>query len=455
MSPSTPGKIQPVAVPQRLFAWYLAAPDRPVLVGEVGRLNNGDASLHYAPAWLQAGFALSEDMPLRDQTYAPVHRRHREPAAAGALDDARPDRWGEKVIRYLYKRGATLMDHLYLAGDDRFGALGVSASGDEYLPFNRRPLPRLQDVPALAEVTAVIQSGEGELTAQRMQLAGAGGSLGGAKPKAVINIDGEAWVLKFFDGEPWDQPLIEHACMALAHAAGVNVAQTRVIRLPTENAIAVRRFDRTAQGARVHCVSASTLLRAATAPGEQPQYGYPHLARRLRAMGNVQRLDQDLQDLFRRMVFNILIGNTDDHEKNHAVMYELHNGAPVVKLSPAYDVVTSGSGAVHHEFMIADDVATPDLEAAISVHNDFGLDEQPAREVVAQVVHMVDGWKARFTAQGVTAGDVEALAEFIDRDDLKAQRQRHRNPPPRTVAPARRQPKTGTPSIFKQGAGLG
>src|SRR5690606_846742 len=99
-------------MPERLFAWYLADPQSPRLIGEIGRLSNGDASLSYAPTWLAEGFALSEDMPLRDMVYAPRHRRAREPAAAGALDDARPDPWGEKVIRTLYKKGATLRDHL-------------------------------------------------------------------------------------------------------------------------------------------------------------------------------------------------------------------------------------------------------------------------------------------------------------------------------------------------------
>ncbi|MDP2016373.1 type II toxin-antitoxin system HipA family toxin [Hydrogenophaga sp.] len=443
MPPSS--KRKAASVPERLFAWYLADPQNPVLIGEIGRVSNGDASLTYTPSWRQEGFALSEDMPLRDQTYSPMHRRHREPAAAGSLDDSRPDRWGEKVIRTLYKKGATLRDNLYLAGDDRFGALGVSGSDTAYEPFNRQPLPRLHDVPTLAEAAAVIQSGEGELNAQRRDLLGAGGSLGGAKPKAVVNIDGEEWVVKFFDGEPWDQPLVEHACMTLAQTAGVRVAQTRVIKLPAEHAIAVRRFDRVGN-TRVHSVSASTLLRAATPQGEEPQYGYPHLARRLRALGNVQRLDEHLQDLFRRMAFNILIANTDDHEKNHAVTHELINGAPVVNLSDAYDVVTTGSGAFAHEFMIADDVVDPDLEAAISVHRDFGLDEAQARHAISEVVRVVDGWRDHFTALGVTTGDMEALAEFIDSDELQQQRDRHRQP---TARPAPRKRRSGTPKIFR------
>ena len=82
-------------IPERLFAWYLGDPQQPRLVGEIGRLSNGDASLSYASSWIEQGFALSEDLPLRELVFAPRHRRAREPVAAGALDDARPDRWGD------------------------------------------------------------------------------------------------------------------------------------------------------------------------------------------------------------------------------------------------------------------------------------------------------------------------------------------------------------------------
>ncbi|MCY1556043.1 hypothetical protein D9M68_927520 [compost metagenome] len=130
---------------------------------------------------------------------------------------------------------------------------------------------------------------------------------------------------------------------------------------------------------------------------------------------------------------------------------ELIHGEPVVNLSEAYDIVTTGSGAIAHEFMIADDVVAPDLEAALSVHRDFGLQEEAARAIVSEVVQGVDSWRRHFSALGVTAGDLEALAEFIDRPDLLAQREQHRTPP---TVPARsrspvRKPKTGTPRIFR------
>ncbi len=433
--------------PAYLFAWYLANPAKPVLIGEVESLTNGDQTLKYAASWLESGFPISDDMPLTAQKYSPRHRRERLPGVPGALDDSLPDRWGEKVIRYLYKRGATIRDNLYFSGDDRFGAIGISDSDAQYRPFNLRPLPRLSDVEELGAAAAIIESGTGELAEHRVKLISAGGSLGGAKPKAVITIEGDEWVVKFFNGEPWDQPLIEHACLTMALKAQINVAQSRIIKMKAENAIAIKRFDRAA-GQRIHSISASTLIRAATPAGQVPQYGYPHLARRLRVTADINRLDEHLEDLFRRMVFNILIGNTDDHEKNHAVTYEIQGGVPVVNLSKAYDVVTTGSGSTVHEFMIADDVVDPDLDAAVSVHNDFGLEEMRARVIMSDVILVVDQWKTIFAGLGVTEADIERLEEFIDADHLLEQRNKHRVPA--KVSPkASRTAIRRTPKIFK------
>lgn len=241
--------------PERLYAWMLSDPQNPRLVGEITRQNNGDVGLTYDPTWLETGFALSDDMPLVAQTWTPVHHTARLPGAPGALDDARPDRWGEKVIRYLYKPGASVFDNLYFAGDERFGALGVSSSSRAYIRFMARSLPRLEDASDLNEAIQIIESGVGELQAQQRALLATSGSLGGAKPKAAIAMEGEEWVLKFYNGEPFDQPLVEHATMTLAHKAGLQVAPTLPVRLQGEHAVAVKRFDRH-HGARAPCDAA-------------------------------------------------------------------------------------------------------------------------------------------------------------------------------------------------------
>ena len=138
--------------------------------------------------------------------------------------------------------------------------------------------------------------------------------------------------------------------MTLAARAGITVVQTQLIPLVGFNAVAIRRFDRE-RNHRIHSISAGTAIRAATASGAEPQMGYPELARILRRVGVAQDgvNQRDARELFRRMVFNILMDNTDDHEKNHAllVVHPYDNGK--LKLAPAYDVLPTHSGQGYQE----------------------------------------------------------------------------------------------------------
>ena len=179
------------------YLWYLGDPI-PRYVGALQLVAAGKGvSLHYAGDWLANGFALSEDLPLVDNEFLPPGRLSANaPRAVGAVDDARPDRWGEKVIRFIDKpKRVSLMELLYYAGDDRFGALGVSTSLTTYLPRQGGPLPRLAQAQELSEVVAKIEAGEALGALEATIMAGGGSPLGGAKPKALIDIDGEQWVM--------------------------------------------------------------------------------------------------------------------------------------------------------------------------------------------------------------------------------------------------------------------
>lgn len=403
-----------------LHLWLLTEPASPRHVGTLRLVDAGKGvSLHYAPAWLSQGFALSEDLPLVDIEHLPRWKG----MAAGAVDDARPDRWGERVIQYIDKpTRLSIMEYLYCAGDDRFGALGVSTSAEAYAPHAKNPLPRLAQAQALAEVVHKVSAKEPVNDIERKLIA-AGGSFGGAKPKALIEIDGEQWVIKFFNNEPIDVPLIEHASMTLAEKAGIRVAQTRVVPLAGENALAVRRYDRSGT-ARIHCISAGTALRAEAIGGQEPTLGYPSLAQLLRragvAEGDANLLD--MQELFRRMVFNILIDNTDDHEKNHSLMVRAPTQQGKYRLAPAYDVLPTNSGQGSQEFIVGTDQRDSTLANAMSQCALFGYTPVQAAEQVLRVIEVVDGWRAHFAACGVTASDLESLAERIDADPLLTQR---------------------------------
>lgn len=150
-------------------------------------------SLRYAPSWLKSGFALSEDMPLHDGEFLPVESE----TAAGAVDDARPDRWGERVIRFLDKPARlAVMDFLFYAGDDRFGALGVSLSHTSYVARQMGPLAGFGDVAAIERLVRQVLNGE-PIEASQQRLIAPGATMGGARPKALLEMDGQPWVVKF------------------------------------------------------------------------------------------------------------------------------------------------------------------------------------------------------------------------------------------------------------------
>jgi serine/threonine-protein kinase HipA len=396
----------------QLHLWWLTRPEQPVPIAELNLVrSNQGVSLRYAESWLQRGFALSEDLPLIDEEFLPAEKG----VAVGAVDDARPDRWGERVIRYIDKPARlSLLEYLYFAGDDRFGALGVSTSPDEYLPRRLGPLPTLQDADELHELIRKVQNNEPVPPAQR-RLISPGATMGGARPKALIDIAGEQWVIKFSDGDPADTPLIEHAAMTLAQRAGIRTAQTQPVRLTHGHALAIKRFDRL-PGARLHSLSAAVALRAA---GER--LGYPELAQLLRRRGvtDGEAYIGQMREIFRRMVFNILIDNTDDHEKNHAL---LMTDAQQYELSPAFDILPSGQALGFQQMRVGEQEADSTVANALSLSRMFALTKNEAVKEAQTVARAVDGWKQHFTACGVTQGDIDLYAEQIDRPFLRDQR---------------------------------
>lgn len=396
-----------------LYLWWLGQPLQPLLIGTLTTVRAfKGVSLRYAPSWLKSGFALSEDMPLHDGEFLPVESE----TAAGAVDDARPDRWGERVIRFLDKPARlAVMDFLFYAGDDRFGALGASLSHTSYVARQMGPLAGFGDVAAIERLVRQVLNGE-PIEASQQRLIAPGATMGGARPKALLEMDGQPWVVKFSEpGEAIDTPLVEHATMTLAAKAGIRVAQTRPIALQTGHALAIKRFDRE-DGRRIHALSAKVALKAA---GEG--MGYPELAQILRRRGVAQggMLQHHMAELFRRMAFNILMDNTDDDEKNHAL---LMNDRAEYALSPAFDVLPSGQGLGYQQMRVGTHQADSTLTNALSEHPLFGLQLAQAHQQVGSVAVVVSGWKAHFASVGITQSDIESLAQQIDRPFLQDQR---------------------------------
>lgn len=408
-------------VPQdQLYLWALANPAQPVLAGELrlSKLVADCATFRYGEGWWH--FPLSEDLPLATGQEFTAGERG---SAPGAIDDARPDRWGERIIRHVDRPARlSVLEMLLFAGDDRFGALGVSVSADRYVPRQLGPYPRMRDLAQLSAAMEDLQT-QAPVTADMQRLVQPGVTLGGARPKALLQTDAGPCVIKFSElDDAVDTPLVEHATMTLAAQAGIRVAATGVLPLPARHgrarhALTIQRFDRIGEY-RLHCLSARTVLRAARLPES-----YAALSTALLRLAHPDTQAAQREELFKRMVFNILMDNTDDHERNHSLRLGLDG---YYELTPAYDVVPSLQNLGYQAMAVGSLGAESSLDNALTELPEFSLRRARATELVRQVVQVVDGWAAHFAQQGVSPADMELLRASIDRDALLRQRQAFR-----------------------------
>ncbi|WP_233252064.1 type II toxin-antitoxin system HipA family toxin [Limnohabitans sp. 2KL-17] len=402
----------PYQVQDSMSLWWLADPGAPQRIGTLSLQDQRrKVALSYDPAWIASpqGFALSEDLPLQMGLMLPAERD----TAAGAVDDARPDQWGERVIRLIERPARlSLLEYLYFAGDDRFGALGVSLQMEVYVPAPTAAIPTFDGLADMHRAVQRVMAGEA-VNEQQRRLLQPGVSMGGARPKSLMQIDGASWVVKFSEAGELDSPLIEHASMQLARLCGIQTADTLALPLPQGHTVAVRRFDRNGTQ-RLHVQSAHVALRAA---GEA--MGYPELAQLIRRLGRPDQVRAQQQELFRRMVFNILIDNTDDHEKNHALV----RGADgFYALSPAFDVLPAAHGLGYQQMRVGALGHEASIGNALSEARAFGLTDAQARQTVAKIASQVAQWKAVFNSLNVRDGDIDLLAQYLDGVHLHEQR---------------------------------
>jgi serine/threonine-protein kinase HipA len=392
--------------------WWLADVQAPKRIGTLSLQDQRrKVALSYDPAWITSaqGFALSEDLPLQAGLMLPAERD----TAVGAVDDARPDQWGERVIRLIERPARlSLLEYLYFAGDDRFGSLGVSLLAETYVPALTAAMPTFDGLADMHQAVQRVMEGDA-INEQHRRLLQPGVSMGGARPKSLMKIDGASWVIKFSEGGELDSPLIEHASMQLARRCGIQTADTLALPLPQGHAVAVKRFDR--EGVRrLHVLSAHVALRAA---GEA--MGYPELAQLIRRLGHPDQVRAQQQELFRRMVFNILIDNTDDHEKNHALV---RGEDGYYALSPAFDVLPAAQGLGYQQMRVGALGHESSIANALSEARAFGLTDLQARQVALAISEQLSEWKAVFKNLNVRDADIDLLAQYLDGAHLREQR---------------------------------
>lgn len=346
----------------------------------------------------------------------------RVPAAGlalfGALRDATPDVWGRRVIENRLRTPPNgLPESVYLdhAGPHRAGALDVRETPTS-LPAGRA-LPSMLDLQHLLEAAARIE--EGEPVPAHLELFFAGGpSLGGARPKAVVTVDGGEWIAKFpSSNDPFNVPLVERATLELARDAGLDVPRTRLETLADgRQVMLIERFDREplARGlGRRHMVSALTLL--ALHEQESPDSSYGAISDALGVHGVGGRIASDRGELFARMVFNILVSNDDDHLRNHAFLYDPQGEG--WRLSPLYDVVPKPQVAQERRLhlSVGPQGRLARLDNAMAGAGRFGLLPPDAARVIDRVVGAVRRWRETFEGLGVSTRECDRVATAFRR----------------------------------------
>ncbi|MXY32631.1 MAG: HipA domain-containing protein [Boseongicola sp. SB0664_bin_43] len=280
--------------------------------------------------------------PIDLKLAGPTYRTTALKGVFGALRDAGPDHWGRRIIeKHAEMPQLGEIDFLLHGPDDRAGALGFGLGPKPPAPqreFNKTlNLERL-----IADADAIIAGEDlpgGPEAGQVEDLMLVGTSMGGARPKAVVEDSDGLWLAKFNRGDDkWNHARVEHAMLRLASACGVRTAQSRIERVAGRDVLLVKRFDRekTNHGyLRARMMSGLTILRTEDTHQHRDRWSYVLLAEELRRVSRHPK--DDAGELFRRMVFNALISNTDDHPRNHAA---IARGADW-ELSPAYDLTPS------------------------------------------------------------------------------------------------------------------
>jgi len=331
----------------------------------------------------------------------------------GALRDAGPDYWGRRVIeKHAGRAQLGELDYLLESPDDRAGALGFGRHQSPPAPlrkFNQAiDLEKLQSL-AAALIRDEIPSDPQAQQIQDLMLLGT--SMGGARPKAVVQ-DGEGlWIAKFNrDDDRWNNTRVEHAMLRLARECGLHTAESRIETVGTKDVLLVRRFDRerAAKGyTRARMVSGLTLLHADEAPQGRHNWSYLLLVEELRRV--VADAKSDARELFRRICFNALISNLDDHPRNHAILAKERQW----KLSPAYDLTPSVPVSIEHRDLAmecGDQGRYANAKNILSQHARFLLSEEGAQRIVNDMKAQVQAsWYETLRASGVTENDAEAI----------------------------------------------
>jgi serine/threonine-protein kinase HipA len=406
---------------------YVDLQGTPVLVGQLWtrvRKDRESATFEYDKSWLAhpEHFSLEPALKLGP---GPFHTPSDKPLF-GAIGDSAPDRWGRILMRRAERRRAERegqtprtvreTDYLLMVDDEaRLGALRFAErEGGPFLAeYGPAKIPPLIELPRLLSAAEHALS-DTETDEDLRLLLAPGSSLGGARPKASVrDRDGHLAIAKFPNkGDDVNTVLWEAVALTLAENSGIPVSSWRLETVTDKPVLLLRRFDRDGR-TRLPFLSAMSMLDAK----DHEARSYLEFVDVLRQHGAAPK--EDMHALWRRIVFSILISNTDDHLRNHGFLWA---GPVGWRLSPAYDlnpVPTDIKPRVLTTTIDLED-GTASLELALEVAPYFELDADEARAIAAQIGQAVVKWRKVALKVGLTMPEIDRLASAFEHDDLNA-----------------------------------
>ncbi|WDE12345.1 type II toxin-antitoxin system HipA family toxin [Thalassomonas haliotis] len=395
----------------RAYVFIDGLEDEPIICGVVeldDQTNIG--KFRYGQSYLQRPDAFALDplhLPLHSNQFATRANR----GMFGAVLDAGADSWGKKLIYSLHKTKPKDDLELVLAGSGTgVGALTFSLSRTASKPKKNKNT--LGDMPMLLRGKDAILKDE-EIPEEAKKAFEFGSSMGGARPKTVIEDKGKSYLAKFNRSDDlFNVCLVEHATMNMLREIkdlNMRVAETSIVKNHEEDILLVERFDCRDLRPSHHFLSANSILgtNKVTNASLSDSYTYGILAEFIMKHGAEPR---DSHELFARMVFNILMGNTDDHSRNHAFVYSFSEVS--WRLSPAYDVLPVNN-TQQHGIGIGNLGRFGSIENALSQSRRFGLTQSKAKKIADKVQELTMEWRRYFSDSGVSDADIERLKGVI------------------------------------------
>lgn len=408
---------------QRLEVWLDCELAPMCRVGTLAH-DRGQVRFQYDKEWLKTpwAFALDPDLTLGDKPYFPKP----ELGNFGIFLDSSPDRWGQMLMKRreallakdAQRAATTLYVWDYLIGVQdatRQGALRFRLEGTQvFLAAEKMAAPPVTSLRELESVATHLTSKRiDDLDALHRWLAvlvAPGASLGGARPKANFrDQDGSLWIGKFpARDDDRDMGAWEFVAHTLARQAGVDVPNARLVKLNNDyRTFCVQRFDRAGERRRFYA-SAMTLLRKE----HSECTSYLELAQFLRASGDTAHVAADLKQLFRRVAFNVAVGNRDDHLRNHGFIL----GQTGWRLAPAFDVNPNIDKADH--VLNLDDLDNrPSLKTVLETAGFYGLKAAEASAIIVEVASVVGHWRELAAKTGISRADIEVTAAAFSGSD--------------------------------------